>query len=180
MTNVPLVLWGPGRVPGGKVIDETVQSIDLAPTLLELSGLVIPKTMQGQSLVPWLKAEDSKTPPGWRRRPAISEHRRAFLQRQLDPRATNSTAIVWEGFKLIHNTDRPPGSPEYELYDHRKDLLNLVDLAVERPEVVKELASHLESWRRWVEGQRLPSDAEATEGLDQEALERLRSLGYVQ
>jgi hypothetical protein len=87
---------------------------------------------------------------------------------------------VWDGWKLIHNTDGPPDYPEYELFDHRRDPLNLVDLAKERPEVVKELASHLESWRRWVREQSLPSEDEAMHGLDPEALERLRSLGYVQ
>ncbi len=54
MTNVPLVLWAPGRIPAGTVVTETVQSIDLMPTLLELSGLEVPEAAQGQSLVPLL------------------------------------------------------------------------------------------------------------------------------
>ena len=34
-TNVPFGMWGRGRVPSGKTINETVQSIDLAPTLIQ-------------------------------------------------------------------------------------------------------------------------------------------------
>ncbi|TDI35967.1 MAG: hypothetical protein E2P02_26525 [Acidobacteria bacterium] len=33
-TNVPLVLWAPGRIASGTVISEMVRSIDLMPTLL--------------------------------------------------------------------------------------------------------------------------------------------------
>ena len=176
-TNVPLVLWGPGRVPSGKTIAETVQSIDLAPTLIELSGLEVPETMQGQSLVPLLAAENSRRAEGWRRRPVISERIRSL---PITNNTSNSTAIVWEGWKLIHNTDRPPGHPEYELFDHTKDPWSLDNLVEEHPDKVEELAGHLESWRRWVESERLPTDEELTEAVSSEELERLRSLGYVQ
>ncbi len=178
MTNVPLILWGPGRVPPGKVLDETVQSIDLAPTLIELSGLPIPETMQGQSLIPLLMAEDASRPEGWRRRPAVSERTRP--DSWFDTDTANGVAIVWEGWKLIQNTKRPEGYPEYELFDHREDPLNHVDLAAEHPEKVEELKALLDSWRGWVETQELPTDAEFTEGISSEELERLRSLGYVQ
>ena len=173
MTNVPLVLWGPGRVPTGKIVEETVQSIDLAPTLLELSGLAVPQTMQGQSLLPLLQDEGR-----WRRRPAVSERNRSEAFR--DPRTANSTAIVWEGWKLIRNRERPEDRPEFELFDHRKDPLSLANVAEEHPERVEELSKLLESWRLWVADRRLPSDAELTRGISGEELERLRSLGYVQ
>ena len=178
MTNVPLILWGPGRVPSGKVIEETVQSIDLAPTLITLSGLPIPDTMQGQSLVPLVSAEGPSRAEGWRRRPAVSERTRSSALR--DPDTANGTAIVWEGWKLIHNKERPEDRPEYELFDHRNDPLNFVDVAAEHPDKVEELKGHLEAWRRWVDTRRLPTDAELTEGVSSEELERLRSLGYVQ
>ncbi len=173
MTNVPLILWGPGRVPAGRVVEETVESIDLAPTLIELSGLLVPQTMQGQSLLPLLQKEGR-----WRRRPAISERHQSEAFR--DPKTANGIAIVWDGWKLIRNAERPPDRPEYELFDHRKDPLNLVDVAAEHPEKVEELSKLLESWRLWVANQRLPKDEDLTDGMSGEELERLRSLGYIQ
>jgi arylsulfatase A-like enzyme len=173
MTNVPLILWGPGRVPAGRVVEETVQSIDLAPTLIELSGLPIPETMQGHSLLPLLQERGR-----WRRRPAISERNQSDALR--DPRTANGVAIVWDGWKLISNDERPPGHPKYELFDHRKDPLNFVNLAAEHPEKVKELSRLLDSWYFWLGDHHLPSDAELTEGVSGEELQRLRSLGYVQ
>ncbi len=93
---------------------------------------------------------------------------------------SNGTAIVWKGWKLIQNKERPEGYLEYELFDHRKDPLNFVDVAAEHPDKVGELKGHLEAWRRWVDARRLPTDAEFTEAVSSEELERLRSLGYVQ
>ena len=162
-TNVLLVLWGPGRVPSGKTIEDTVQSIDLAPTLIQLSGLEIPDTMQGQSLVPLLAAEGSNRPEGWRRRPIISER----IRSSLSDGTSNSTAIVWDGWKLVHNTERPSGHPEFELFDHANDPWSRVDVADEHPDKVEELAGHLESWRLWVAAQALPTDAELTQGISE-------------
>jgi arylsulfatase A-like enzyme len=50
--EVPLVLVWPGRIPGGKRIREQVRSIDIAPTLMELAGLPVPASFDGQSLLP--------------------------------------------------------------------------------------------------------------------------------
>ena len=55
MTNVPLIVWGADWVPPGTVVEQTVQSLDLYPTLLELCGLPVPDGVQGQSLVPLIR-----------------------------------------------------------------------------------------------------------------------------
>jgi hypothetical protein len=87
---------------------------------------------------------------------------------------------VWEGFKLVCNTDPPEGQPEIELYDHVKDPLNLENIADQKPEVVEKLGKMLEDWHRFAQSARLQSDGEAGSGMSSEQLERLRSLGYVQ
>jgi arylsulfatase A-like enzyme len=175
MTNVPLVLWAPGRIPAGTVVTETVQSIDLMPTLVELSGLELPEAAQGQSLVPLLTGDRER----FRSRPAFSER---FGGSDIDRRA-NSIAVVAEGFKLVHNLDLPenqPDFPEWELFDHQKDPLNLVNIAGEHPKVVERLSRLLEDWYKFAQAAKLPSDEGVIETLNPEELERLRSLGYVQ
>lgn len=181
LTNVPLLLWGPGVRPG-TVVEETVQTIDLMPTLLDLSGVAAPEAIQGASLVPLLapdSARQESARKSWRR-PAFSE--KAAVKDVLGPppRDTQSFSVVHEGWKLIYNDKRPAGAPEYELYDHRKDPLNRTDVAASHPEVVQRLAQLIRGWRQRVLSQRLPSDAEAAKALGSEELERLRSLGYVQ
>ncbi len=54
LTNVPLIIRWPTRLPAARVIDDLVQSIDIMPTMLDLSGLAHPAGLQGQSLRPFL------------------------------------------------------------------------------------------------------------------------------
>ena len=83
-------------------------------------------------------------------------------------------------WKLIHNTKRPPGQPEFELYDHAKDRLDRDDVAAAHPGEVAQLTKTLEGWRKMVSAARLKPDTETSKGLSKEELERLKSLGYIQ
>ncbi|WP_314174791.1 sulfatase-like hydrolase/transferase [Streptomyces winkii] len=58
--RVPTVLSGPG-LRGGRRLEELVSHVDLAPTLLDAAGLAVPAEMQGRSLLPLLRGEDT----GW-------------------------------------------------------------------------------------------------------------------
>lgn len=52
--HVPLAICGPG-VAGGRVVDDLVSLIDLAPTFLEVSGATPLKENEGKSLIPLLR-----------------------------------------------------------------------------------------------------------------------------
>jgi arylsulfatase A-like enzyme len=172
LLHVPLILWGPGHVPAKQEVKEPVELIDVVPTLLDLSGLNAPKAAQGQSLRPLFSPGG-----GWKARPAIAE--RQPLGGADFPNAAETYAIVDGGYKLIHNVVRPPGTPEFELFDFDKDPLDQKDLAAEKPEVVERLQKILEAWHRAATAARLPPDSETTKGMSAEQLEQLRSLGYV-
>ena len=85
-----------------------------------------------------------------------------------------------EGFKLIHHRTREEGTPEFELFDVMKDPLDRTDLASGHPDEVKRLSEILDSWDKMANAARLAPDSETMEGLSQQQLERLRSLGYIQ
>ncbi|HVQ31344.1 MAG TPA: sulfatase-like hydrolase/transferase, partial [Vicinamibacteria bacterium] len=175
--NVPLILWGAG-VPRGTVVEDTVQDVDLYPTLLEMSRLAVPPGAQGHSLAPLLAP-----PPGRARHdePAITEKAETHeVGGAPPPRDTASVAIVSGGFKLVHNLKRPRGGPEFELFDHRKDPLDRADVALEHPEVVERLAKDLAAWSKMADAARLKPDRETAAALKAEDLERLRALGYIQ
>jgi len=59
--GIPLIVRGPG-VPVGRT-DALVLTIDLAPTLLELAGAPVPDSVDGRSLVPFLRGAP---PASWR------------------------------------------------------------------------------------------------------------------
>lgn len=210
LTRVPFIARWPGGVARGKAIDEPVQSIDVMPTLLELSGLPQPAGLQGQSFaalltgvpattrandpssafglawanlkagLPALAAAQGQSPAGWKRRPAISEKARTSeAVGSPPPRDTESYAIVDGSWKLIRNTIRPRGGPEYELYDTARDPLDKTDVAAQHPEVVARLSKALDGWKQMAQAARLKPDTETTKGLSPEQLQRLRSLGYI-
>ncbi|MBI5890086.1 MAG: sulfatase [Nitrosomonadales bacterium] len=62
--RVPLWIRGPG-IPAGKVNNDLVVNIDLAPTFNELAGNAPQATVDGRSLVPLL---NGTAPPDWRKR----------------------------------------------------------------------------------------------------------------
>lgn len=59
--RVPLMVRGPGVRVG--VASQPVQLIDLAPTLLDLAGVPVPDSVDGRSLVPFLRGI---VPESWR------------------------------------------------------------------------------------------------------------------
>lgn len=50
-TKVPFIVRGP-KVRGGSVYHQPVANIDLAPTFLDIGGVLVPEHMDGRSIVP--------------------------------------------------------------------------------------------------------------------------------
>lgn len=57
-TGVALIARGPG-IKGGRVVDDCVNLVDLAPTFLEAGGVKVPDVMTGRSFLDVLRAEKS-------------------------------------------------------------------------------------------------------------------------
>ena len=116
--RVPLVMRYPKLIAAGSTPEQVALNIDIAPTLLDLAGVRIPRTMQGKSLVPVLKGRKW----GWRDS-AFFEY---FVDRQY-PRFPEWQAIRSPEWKYIHY---PTLSGADELYNLRADpgeMTNLVD-----------------------------------------------------
>jgi arylsulfatase A-like enzyme len=161
-------------------VETTVQTIDLMPTLLDLSRIGVPEIAQGQSLLPLLSTSAPEL--GWQPRPA-------FAERALAPAAFNDgdpgracLAIIdgnsEEEWKLIQNTEGRPDLPEFELYDHRNDPLDLKDVAAQHPDVVERLKIRLADWHEMAVAARVEPEADAE--MSASELQQLRALGYIQ
>jgi arylsulfatase A-like enzyme len=180
MIRVPLIVRWPGA-PSGVEVDETVQLIDIFPTVLEMSGVALPKGIQGQSmaslLIPEVRAGGGSA-AGWRKRPAVSE-KSPQPGSDTPPRSDESYAIVDGNWKLIHHVARPEARPEFELFDFVKDPRDQQNVAAQHPDEVKRLMTLLERWRRNTAAAKLKSDKDATSNLSPAEIQRLRSLGYI-
>jgi arylsulfatase A-like enzyme len=187
LNHMALMFWGPGTIPAGAKVGATVETIDLMPTLLDLSRISMPAGLQGKSLLPLLAGARPAGPGAvhadagaWTERPAITEKAVTVDNGSPPPRDTEAVSVVFQGYKLIHHTKRPAGGPEFELFDHRQDPLDRADVSSQHPEVVERLRRELDAWRKSVVAARLKPDAEGAQGLSNEEHERLRALGYVQ
>jgi arylsulfatase A-like enzyme len=127
--RVPLLVRYPKLVKPETLCDRMVLNLDFAPTLLELAGAEVPKTMHGRSMVPLLK--DPK-----------AEGRKDWLYEYYEFPGPHSVkknrGIRTERYKFIHYYDDPE---EFELYDLEKDPDEKVNL-YGKPEV-KELTETL-------------------------------------
>jgi len=108
--RVPLVIFDPllPRLLRGRTRNEMVLNIDLAPTLLDMAGIQIPATMQGQSLVPLLAGKR----PAW---PNEFFYEHLFVH----PRIPCTEGVVTGAFKYLHVFK--DGNAFEELYDRRRD-----------------------------------------------------------
>ena len=58
-SEVALAVRWPGRVASGRIVDDLVNLMDLAPTFLEAAGTRVPASMTAKSLMPILESPDS-------------------------------------------------------------------------------------------------------------------------
>lgn len=182
LQRVPLVFWWPGHVSAGRRVAETMATIDIMPTILDLAGLTAPAGIQGRSLAALLGAgTDGGGRPPSRELPVFTEKAATKPgQGSPPPNDTESYAVVDGGWKLIHNVKPAPGAAEYELYDRRHDPADAANVATSHPDVVARLGAELAGWRTKMLAAKLPPDSAATAAMRPEELQRLKSLGYVQ
>jgi N-acetylglucosamine-6-sulfatase len=114
--KVPLIVrWPDGIAATGRVIQEPILNIDIAPTLLDIAGVPIPATMQGTSFAPLLRGEDIE----WRDQ--IFYEYFADFPYQVPP----SQAVRTDRWLYVeYDRGLPP-----ELYDTLADPEQVVDLA---------------------------------------------------
>ena len=155
--RVPLIFYGPGLLPPGRVVDDRVVStVDIEPTLLDLLALD-PRGGDGESLL---------------RAPADPD--RAVYLETLAPRLNHGWSALY-GLRTHRHKYIAAPTPEY--YDLRTDATEERNLWPERSGEVDALAKRL---AELVESFPASESAEAaTAALDQEAIEKLASLGYV-
>ena len=113
----PLLMRYPRLIKAGTTLDQFVLNIDIAPTLLELAGAPIARTIQGRSLLPLLK--DEKTP--WRAS-LLSE----YFQEKAYPRVPAWKAVRTERWKYIQYVDLTGLDELYDLKADPYEMKNLV------------------------------------------------------
>jgi len=123
VTQVPLIVYHPGRRWAGRRVQGAAQHTDILPTALDVLGVKRPMRVTGESLVPLI--ESGRTSPvktvitGWGEHGAIRTPEWCYIGR-------------WS-----------PGPVFNELYDVQRDPDELKNVAGERPQLVREFRTRL-------------------------------------
>lgn len=166
LVRVPLIMRFDNLIPTVRVISQQVQLIDIMPTILDIAKVNTDIKMEGKSLLSLVlnKTIDSGSY-------AFSEARQdtgggeKFIRYSI-------RSLEW---KLIYTYDSDD-SGKCELYDLNNDPQELHNLVQTEKEKFKFMKEKLESWKnrpRLKVGRKIKP-------LDQETLNRLKSLGYLQ
>jgi arylsulfatase A-like enzyme/Tfp pilus assembly protein PilF len=156
--HVPLLFKLPGKLAAGERVDERVQLVDVAPTVLKRIGIVAPTVMQGQSLLDLI----TKKP--------VSQDRPAYSMTDYAHRAFGWSGLQsWRTGKYLY-----VDAPERELYDQTIDAGAQHNLAPSSKAVADTLQGQVDSFFKKTSGL-----ATAHTKLTPEQAESLQALGYV-
>jgi arylsulfatase A-like enzyme len=167
MLDVPLII----RLPGmgeGRTVARQAQHIDVVPTLLAWLGMPVPNLIQGRSLLPWIQG---------RHAPVSPEDNTAFSW--LDVDGVRAGAVSTPDWRLI---DRRGPSSGVALYDRWADPGERSGISTGAGANTPARLAARFLWsllrRRELEG---GPALKAGEGvLDDEVIDQLRALGYIQ
>ncbi len=154
--RVPLIVRLPGGRRAGIAVGDPVETTDLAPTLVELVDLSLPRPVDGQTLVPLLQGELGD--------PERSTYAESYYQHVL---------LGWSPLRVIRTSRwKFIEAPRPELYDLQNDPAELTDVLSER----EALAGALQAL--------LPTEESAGSnltgsGVGADTRARLQSLGYL-
>ena len=153
--KVPLLIWYPQGIQRRGLVQQSVSTMDVLPTAIDLAGLTLPHNLDGKSLLPTLNSQSSEPVHDYLVWAGI--HSRAWgFDYALNPdppvtwrdRSPGSWVVIKDPYLLRYvgaipadlHPDLPLGvSERYELYNIRKDPLELHNLYFAKPDKTQEL-----------------------------------------
>jgi len=143
-TRIPILISGPG-IKAGQRTSALIETVDLYPTLLELTGQSTPETgiagmgLDGKSVVPVLKDPSQKVNDyvfhAYPRAEKTEDTKRKLIGRAV--RSDRYRLVEWK------EPNDPAERAAIELYDYQADPLEKKNLAKDNPELVTQLRAVL-------------------------------------
>jgi arylsulfatase A len=140
--RVPMIVWGPGRVPAGRTSDEVWALWDVLPTVAELAGTQSPAGIDGISMVPALRGSGR-------------QHTHEYLYWEFYEQGTRQAVRAgrWKGIRQPMLTGR------LEVYDLENDPGEANEVSAQHPAVAARVTRLLDQahtpsslWRAPAEG----------------------------
>lgn len=188
--RVPLLVWAPGRVPAGRVIEDDVSLIDVLPTLMDYAGIPPESSLDGRSLKPLI--DGGRLPP----RP-VTAALSFFPPPPPLGHYLKQDALIEQGLKLVRHEQIPwdpspetqrkidspptPGTQQFDVYDLVADPGELHDLAETGDPRVEAMKQAFEAEQQRLSGRRAAFRALGSGGpiTDMSLFDILRQNGYL-
>jgi arylsulfatase A-like enzyme/Tfp pilus assembly protein PilF len=154
--DIPLIMWCPGLLPEGTVIDGMVRSIDIMPTVLDIYGIKAPDDCEGINLLPVIYGDEEL--------PQLESYTESFFINQLFGWA-KLTGIEKGEYKFIN-------TPQPELYNLKKD-------PEENNNIISNHIDLIDKYQTMIEDILKKPSLEASGQIDMETQSKLSSLGYI-
>jgi len=159
VTRVPMMV----RLPGGQVAgvnNKVVEVMDFMPTLADLVGAELPAGVQGASLIPVI--EGTSNPP--------------YIAFGEDTGSGGQKFVALAGYRAVATGEEEA----MELFHTAGDPLELEDVSEAEADKLAKLVGDLGAWSKMVTATSLDPELRTEAELDDETLNQLKSLGYIQ
>lgn len=145
--RIPLLMRCPSLIKPQTKIEQVIQTIDFAPTMLELAGITIPKHIEGRSFLPLLQG---KTIANWRDRMFYEYYWDHFY-----PQTPTLHAIRTSRFKYIRNYGVWDTNEFYDLEKDPYEVNNLIK-SPEHQTQIRTMQKELWDWLEQSNGANIP------------------------
>ncbi len=184
LIRVPLIMRWPQQISGGQSVDVNVQLLDLAPTVMEATGITKHHQFQGMSLLPLLKGGDCRT----------------LSERTLFQKADGLIGAINKDYKLLTFYESPyqwnwlvgseigydlgpwdsgPVLDSLELYNIKDDPGETMNLTGPKPKILAKLLSECYAHLAAQGKLRAELEAKPKTFVDYRMKEIVESLGYL-
>jgi len=141
---VPFILSCPGLLPRERVIDEPVEMLDFLPTLMDLSGLDVPESISGRSLMPLIRGDIKQ----WRPACFCEIDHSMSMYEELRKGTGRRVMVRTKEWKLVYFMDERVPDKDGALYNLKTDGDEKENLYAKRQyrHIVRHLEGLAEEW----------------------------------
>ena len=161
--HIPLMFYYPAGIHQRKTVDENVSLIDVLPTVNEFLGFSRDRDHEGISLLPWIEGSDKPLPPRF-----LFAH---LVDHSFSEKVRETESSLFENWHFIRSF-----SGSWHLYNLKLDLAEKYNQQSGEHGMARRLFSR---YLRFKKTCRIFEQESASFYLDEEQIEKLKTLGYV-
>ncbi len=154
--RVPMLVLCPEICKGGQVIENMIQNIDIAPTVLDMAGLEKPEYMRGSSFAPLLEQKQV----AWRDRIFYE-----YYWEYEYPQTPTMHGVRTDRYKLIRYHGIWDTNEFYDLKNDPYETKNLI-ADPQYQDIIKELTTEIYDWLETTNGMSIPLKRTARKHID--------------